>query len=182
MIEDVVVIGAAGQGRMCIDIIERMTNHGEQKLRVRGVYDDAPTTRDLAKLQRRKIPYLGSIQDLVDSGQSTNVVIGIGYPTPRRSVVKKLREFSFNFPTIIDPSVVLGSQIEVGCGTVIASGAHVSTSCTIGDFVHLNPGAIIGHDVVIDNYAAINPGAIVSGDVSIGDATLVGAGAIVLQG
>lgn len=182
MTKEVVIVGAAGQGRMYIDIIERMAASGAEKFTVQGVYDDAPSEYDLTRLANRSIPYLGTIQKLIDTADSPSVVIGIGYPQPRKSVVERLRQRNFTYPTIVDPSATVGSDITLGAGVVIGAGAHLATATSIGDFVHIHRGAIIGHDVVIDDYAAINPGGIVAGNVTIGASALIGAGATILQG
>lgn len=182
MAEEVVIVGAAGQGRMCIDIIERMTASGAADLKVRGVYDDAPSDDDLTKLATRSVPYLGTIQKLIDTADTPNVVVGIGYPQPRRNVAQRLQQHDFTYPVLVDPSATLGTDLTLGAGVVIGAGANVSTATTVGDFVHLNPGVIVGHDVTLGDHAAINPGAIISGNVNVGASALVGAGAMILQG
>lgn len=181
MTQDLVIIGAAGVGRQCIDIIERMVEAGTGDYSIRGVFDDQPKPEDLDKLSDRAVPFLGTIDDLLALNETLAVILGVGYPAPRGKILARLLAGEFIYPSIIDPRACLGTCVRIGQGVVVASGADISTHSIIGDFAHVNPSAILGHDVSLDKNVTVSPGATVSGNVTVGDSALVGAASVILQ-
>lgn len=174
---EVAIVGAAGVGRRCADIVELLG------WRLRGVFDDAPASTELTRLAARGIPYSGTVDELLEQGPQMPVVLGLGAPRVRRRVRDRLRRNdTLQFPALVDPRAHLGTAVILGQGVVVCSGVEVSTNTRIADFCHINPGAIIGHDVQLGANASVNPGAIISGEVVVGESALIGAGAIVLQG
>ncbi len=177
-----VVVGASGFGRECLDVVEAMVEAGEP-LEVVGVVDDGPTELNLERLAARSVRYLGTIEDWLGFEDPPNrYVLGIGDPSTRRRVVARLDEAGMRPVAAIHPSATFGACSPVGEGAVVCAGAAVSTNVRFGQHVHVNPSATIGHDAVLDDFVSINPAAVVSGEVRVDEGTLVGAAAIVLQG
>jgi sugar O-acyltransferase (sialic acid O-acetyltransferase NeuD family) len=177
----VIVVGASGFGRECLDVVEAMAGHGEP-LDLVGVVDDGPSLQNLERLAARGVPYLGTIDDWVSSGSgSTRYVLGIGDPATRRQLVQKL-DAAGRLPAVaVHPSATFGAHSPVGEGAVVCAGATVSTNVRFGRHVHVNPNATIGHDAVLADFVSVNPGAVVSGEVTVGAGTLIGASATILQ-
>lgn len=180
---DVVVIGAGGFGRETLDVIEAANRaSGPHGVNVIGVADDDPSDLSLERLRVRGYAHLGTILDVLQAAPCEHFVIAIGSPSARASVAERLAEAGWTPVTIVHPAAVLGSEVQLGDGTVVCAGVQVSTNASIGAHVHLNPNATIGHDAVLGDFASVNPGAIVSGEVEVGARTLIGAGAVILQG
>ena len=178
----VVVIGASGFGRECLDVVEAMVAAGAP-IELVGVVDDAPSAVSLDRLAVRRIAHLGSVVDLArEWDTSVGYVLGIGHPPTRIALVARLEAAGFSPVSLVHPSAVLGSVISMGPGVVVCAGVVVSTNVTLGRHVHLNPHATIGHDAVLADFVSVNPGAVVSGEVTVGAGTLVGASATILQG
>ena len=178
----VVVVGASGFGRECLDVLEAMMAAGSA-LEVLGVVDDRPSAVNLERLAVRGTPYLGTVSAWMDGGAGDGVyVLGIGDPRVRRALVSRLDEVGARALTAVHPTATIGSVADLGEGVVVCAGAAISTNVRLGRHVHVNPNATIGHDAVLDDFVSVNPGAIVSGEVTIGSETLVGAGATILQG
>lgn len=183
MTRRLVIIGAGGFGREAIDVARASSEHtGDEDHDLIGVVDDSPSPENLRRLQALGVPYLGTIRDFLDSGDDAHFVIGVGSPEARQRIAAVMENAGATAATLIHPTARLGSVAVVGPGSVICSGAQVSTNVRIGAHVHLNPQATIGHDSVLDSFVSINPGAIISGDVHVHGTTLIGAGAVVLQG
>lgn len=179
---DVVVIGASGFGRECLDVILAMKESGT-RLNLVGVLDDRPSEANLQRLEQRDVSYLGGVERwLANAHAECRAVVGVGSPPIRESLTRALVHAGIQPQTLVHPDARIGSIVSIGAGAVICSGATVSTNVTIGGFVHLNPNVTIGHDAVLHDFVSINPGAIVSGEVRVGGRTLVGAGAVILQG
>lgn len=177
----VVVIGASGFGRECLDVLEAMAQAGSS-VEVAGVVDDAPSQLNLERLAARGIAYLGSVEEwLAWDEQPWTYVLGIGSPGARQRLVGRLDEAGAQPFTAIHPSVTLGARSDVGEGVVVCAGATISTNVRLGRHVHINPSATIGHDAELADFVSVNPGAVISGEVLVGAGTLVGANSTVLQ-
>ncbi|MGW9156992.1 NeuD/PglB/VioB family sugar acetyltransferase [Microbacterium sp. NPDC055665] len=182
MAERIVVVGAGGFGRETLDVIEAI-NAADGSLHLVGVVDSGPRQEDLGRLAERGVVYLGAEEEwLPGASGDERFVVGIGSPTVREAVARRLTGAGLRAVTLIHPRAVVGSQSRIGDGVVITSGVQVSTNVAIGDHVHLNPASIIGHDARLADFVSVNPGAIVSGNVVVESGALLGAGSVVLQG
>lgn len=180
--EPVVVIGASGFGRECLDVLEAMAAAGSP-LEVVGVVDDGPSDLNLERLAARGVSYLGMVEEwLANELLPRLYVLGIGSPEVRRRLVVRLDEAGVQPFTAVHPSATFGARVVLGEGVVVCAGVAVSTNVRLGQHVHLNPNATIGHDTLLEDFVSVNPGAVVSGEVTIGERALVGASATVLQG
>jgi len=178
----VVVIGASGFGRECLDVLEAMREGGSE-LEVLGVVDDAPSPADRDRLDARGVTHLGSVADFIAAGDtSVGYVLGVGHPQTRVSLVERLDAAEFTAISAIHPGAVIGSDPSIGPGAVICSGAVVSTNVRLGRHVHLAPHATIGPDALLADFVSVDAGAVVSGEVTVGAATLVGVSATILLG
>lgn len=180
--ERVVVIGASGFGRECLDTVEAMRAAGAD-VEIVGVIDDSPSTVNVDRLSARGIRLLGSIESFVAEGdKGVAYVVGIGSPEVRRRIVERLDEAGYAAFTAVHPATVIGSQTSFADGVVVCAGAVVSTNVRLGRHVHINPNATIGHDAVLGDFVSVNPAAVISGEVTVGEASLIGAASTILQG
>ena len=177
----VVVIGASGFGRECLDVLEAMVRAGSDLL-VEGVVDDDPSVVNLKRLAARGVAHLGSFEDFMAGNSSVHYVLGIGDPATRRRLVARLDAAGFSPWSAIHPSAVVGSLPRIDDGVVVCAGAVVSTNVRLGRHVHVNPHATVGHDARLADFVSVNPAAVVSGEVEVRRQTLVGANATILQG
>jgi sugar O-acyltransferase (sialic acid O-acetyltransferase NeuD family) len=178
--ERVVVVGASGFGRECLDVLEAMAAAGSP-VEVAGVVDDDPSEHNRELLAARGVAYMGTIEEWLAGGLDAGYVLGVGSPLVRRLLAAQLEEAGARPFTVIHPSALLGARADVGEGSVVCAGAIISTNVRLGRHVHVNPNATIGHDADVQNFVSVNPGAVISGGVSIGQGTLVGASATILQ-
>jgi len=109
-------------------------------------------------------------------------VVGISNPEIRRTLVSLAQSAGLSPATLIHPSVHLGSQTNVGEGSIICAGSSLTTNISIGLHSQLNPGVRIGHDTVLGDFVSIYPGSVIGGNVSIGEEVTVGANVTILQG
>jgi sugar O-acyltransferase (sialic acid O-acetyltransferase NeuD family) len=82
--------------------------------------------------------------------------------------------------TIVHPSVVVGSDVELGAGTFVAAGVVINTGARVGDDVILNTGCVVDHDVVIGDHAHVGPRAGLCGAARLGEGVLLGVGASII--
>ncbi|MCT1619082.1 MULTISPECIES: acetyltransferase [Janibacter] len=182
MHEDLVVIGAGGFGREVVDVVEAI-NESESSPRwlLVGVVDDSPSEENLARLERRGIPYLGAVEALVAEVARPKFVIAIGNPRVRRAIATALEGEGFVAATIVHPASTQGSEVTVGAGSVICAGVRLTTNISVGRHCHLNLNATVGHDSVLMDFVSINPLASISGDCVVEDDVLIGVCASIIN-
>ncbi|WP_156191453.1 acetyltransferase [Corynebacterium kalinowskii] len=178
----VVIVGASGFGRETLDVLEAMIAAGSD-VEIAGVLDDGPSNINLERLADRGISYLGRIDDwIAHADVSVQYLVAIGNPVIRQMLCAKFDLAGFEPFTAIHPTAIIGSRFVTGAGSVVCSGAVISTNVQLGKHVHVNPVATIGHDSILQDYVSINPASVISGEVLVESYTLVGAKSIVLQG
>lgn len=177
----VVVIGASGFGRECLDVLEAMIEAGSA-IDVVGVADDSPSAANLQRLKDRGVGYVGTIAAWLTRRGNEQYVLGIGDPAVRRKIVAKLDAAGASAAEAVHPSATFGAKTVLGEGVVVCAGSTISTNVRFGRHVHVNPNATIGHDADLRDFVSINPAAVISGEVMVDSDTLVGAAATILQG
>lgn len=194
--EKLIIVGASGFGKEVAWLTERI-NENEPSWEILGFIDDNP------KMEGQIIngyKVLGTV-DCLAKYKDAYVVCAIGSSNIRCKIVNKIKKISpeTKFATLIDPSVVNSSLIEIGEGTIICAHTVATVNIKIGKHVIINLDCTIGHSAVLSDYDTLYPSVNVSGDVycgknvelgtgtqiiqgkSIGDNTIVGAGAIVIS-
>ena len=81
--------------------------------------------------------------------------------------------------SLIHPSAIIGTDVEIGMGTVIMAGVVINSSCRIGKGCIINTSSSLDHDNFIEDYVHISPGARTAGSVTIGKGTWLGIGSVV---
>ncbi len=189
----ILVYGAGGHGRSLVALIREL-----------GTYEIAGFLDDGYELGEEVcgLKILGGadqLHDLADDGirMAVNGVGGIGDLQIRLSVFDKLSKAGFFCPTVIHPTAFIeesasladgvqvfpfayvGTEVELGFGTIINTGAIVSHNCQLGQYVNLSPGATLAGGVIVDEGALVGMRATVNLYVHIGRRARIGNGATV---
>jgi sugar O-acyltransferase (sialic acid O-acetyltransferase NeuD family) len=122
------------------------------------------------------IAVLGSIDDLMQSEKIMSLVITIANPAVRHLISEKLRISKHHFPAVIHPAASLFDvdAIRVGKGSIIFPSAIITTQVELGDFTVLHIGTSVHHNVTIGDCTVLMPGARITGDVVIGKNVFIG--------
>ncbi|MGH7824310.1 MAG: acetyltransferase [Candidatus Binatia bacterium] len=179
MVEDVIIIGAAGTGREVAGAIEDI-NSVERKWNLLGFLDD-----DAQKHQREYNGYsvLGPISAATEY-PACHFVIVLGNDRDLRltkRVSDRLCEYVTRFATIIHPCANVSRYAEIGPGSVILQNCVITSNARIGRHVLVLFGSQISHDCIVEDYAVIAPNAVLSGGVRIGEGSYIGANASIIQ-
>lgn len=109
-------------------------------------------------------------------------VIAIGSPSDKRRVYLRMREHGYQFPSLVHPSSVVASNVELRDGVIISPMCCVGSNVKFGSLSYVNFSCGIGHDTEIGEFVQVNPGAQIGGFSKIGTQVLVGSGAIIREG
>lgn len=177
MKSSIIVVGAGGHARSCIDVIESdgtrsigglVGKNDEVGTAIFG-YQVLGTEADLGRLR----PAHGA------------ALVGVGHiktAAPRERLFSLLLEQGFVLPVIISPRAYVSPRARIGDGTIVMHGAVVNAGARIGRNCIVNSQALIEHDVEIEDHCHVSTGARVNGGVSVGSGTFIGSGSTILQG
>jgi len=174
----VILLGAGGHAKVVLDLLQALDRQ------VLGVCDPRLAAEGVKAW--RGLMVLGDDR-AVEKYASADIELANGTgKLPGSSLRSRLHlQFThqgYRFATLIHPSAILGSGVDLGEGVQVMAGVIIQADTRIGDDVILNTGAHIDHDGKIGRYVHIAPGAILSGDVRVGDETHIGPGATLIQG
>jgi sugar O-acyltransferase (sialic acid O-acetyltransferase NeuD family) len=168
-----VVLGTGGMGR---EAAAWVTEAGKGPLL--GFLDDAAYQHGALVGGHR---VLGGL-DWLDDHAGVEVVLGVGSPRVRGSVLGALEERGIRPATVIHPTAHIGPRVLIGPGSIIGPGTVLTCDISLGRAVIVNYGALLGHDGRVDDAASIAPGVNIAGNVSIGERADIGIGASIIQG
>jgi UDP-perosamine 4-acetyltransferase len=132
------------------------------------------------------VPVLGG-DDIVNKFPPSEIILvnglgSVGIPAKRRQLFERFKSLGYSFATVIHPSAVVASDVELGEGAQIMAGAVIQPGSRIGCNAIVNTRASVDHDCIIGDHVHIAPGVTLSGGVAVGDSCHIGTAATVIQG
>lgn len=107
------------------------------------------------------------------------IVIGVNDSELRAEIAERYGHLHGIHP-LVDPTALIGENVSLNEGVVVAPFASLLHSVTLGWHVHINYHASMTR-CSIGDFSTVAPGAVICGNVSIGVATHIGAGAVVCE-
>ncbi len=174
--DKILLIGAGGHARSCIDVLEE-----ENQFEIAGLIEKGESISN----ESLGYPVIGTDDDLkVLWQQYKNALITVGQiksPKIRIKLYQLLKELDFTLPIIISPKAYVSKHARIGEGSIIMHGVIINANAKVGNNCIINNSALIEHDAVIGDHCHIATGAIINGEVSVGDETFIGSGALTRQ-
>lgn len=170
------IYGASGLGREVLELAKSI-NAVEKKWERYIFIDDG----DVSSIVNGINVYTYE-QAMVDFAGNLEIILGIGEPSTRERLFKKIQNDEIPLTTLIHPQVHIPDTTFVGKGAVIQDGCFISCNVVIGDYTFIQPHATIGHDVKIKEGAIVSSLCGLSGSVSIGKYVYIGVGTVVREG
>jgi len=165
-----VIYGAGGHGRALAALVRDSEDY-----QIVGFLDDGLSVGT----QVDDWQVLGGGEKLTELAQAgihlaINGVGGITDRSARLSVYDQLSRAGFHCPTVIHRTSFLEDSCDYADGVQIFPFVYVGTQVKVGYGCILNTGAIVSHDCTLADYVTLSPGATLAGGVTIGEATLIG--------
>lgn len=174
-VTNVLVIGAGGHARVCIEALR-----DDPALHVIGA-----VSRDGTALDGLGCPLVGTDEDLDTTAQrvgATAACVAIGDNAARHDATARWLGTGGALVVARSRHAVISPTAEVGPGSMLLPGAVVNAATVLGTGVIVNTNASVDHDTDVGDFVHIAPGVAMGGGVTIGARTLVGLGARVLPG
>jgi len=171
------LIGAGGHAKACIDVIEAQGRYQLQGLiglpqevgaRLLG-YPVVCADIDLPAMRTANPHALVGIGQIADSA-------------PRLNAFTRLRSIGFDMATVISPHAYVSRHAQIGPGTIVMHGAIVNAGARIGTNCIINTHAVIEHDVRIGNHCHVSTNAVINGAVQVGDGCFIGSASALKEG
>lgn len=164
---DLMIIGASGQGKVIADIAEKL---GYTRI---AFLDDNPNARFCGKYK-----VVGS-SNQASAYRNADFIVAIGNAQVRRRIQDSLVDAGLRVVSLIHPAAVVASDVQIGEGTVVMAGAVINPSARIGRGCIINTCASVDHDCNIGDFVHVSVNAHVAGTVAVGNDTWIGIGAAV---
>lgn len=170
------LVGAGGHARACIDVIERQAH-----FRIVGAVG-RPEDVGTDVLGYRVLGTDVDLPSLIAEWRHVLVTIGhIKTPYPRVRLFELLEQGGAAFATVISPLAYVSPHARIGAGTIVMHGAIVNAGAVIGRNCIVNSNALVEHDVEIGDHCHVSTAAAVNGGVRVGSCTFIGSSASVKQ-
>lgn len=174
--KQLLLIGAGGHCKACIDVIEQIG-----KWQIVGVID----RKDSGVEEVLGYPVIGCDDDLVELRQKYDyafVTVGqIRSAEIKIKLFNRLRTLGFKQPGLVSPLAYVSKHATIGEGTIVMHYSMVNAAAKIGENCIINSKALVEHDVLIENHCHISTGAIINGGVSVGKKSFIGSQATTRQ-
>src|SRR4030095_10795542 len=160
--EDVVILGAGGHGKVVLDILL-----AEGEYRPVGFLDCNPSLVDSYVCG---VPVLGPANALprLKRQKIRHAIIAVRDNRARLGLLAALNEYCIEPVNAVHPAAFVSPRAKLGRGVVVAPNASVITEAVIGDGVIVNTAAVVDHECEIGDGAHVCPGAALAGRVRLG--------------
>ena len=174
--DEIILIGAGGHARSCIDVIEM-----DGRFKIAGLIEKDETTIQ----DNLGYPIIGTDADLPSlRSEFTFSLITIGQIKSykkRYQIYLRLIELDYKLPVIISPRAYVSKHSKIGDGTIIMHNSIINANSIIGKNCIINNKVLIEHDANIGDNCHISTGAIINGNVNVGFQSFVGSGVVTKQ-
>lgn len=177
--KQLIIIGAGGMGRTFFDMAKESIGYGQTFL-IKGFIDDNTAALDNFN---NYPPMLGTITDYQPSDEDL-FVCSIG-GAARRKCIEEIISRGGKFLTMIHQTVRLGTNVEIGEGTVIGAFTSIGADAKVGKYNLIQSYSVIGHDSCIgdfnriDTHVTLVGGTIVENDTDIHTSAMINHNVIV---
>jgi sugar O-acyltransferase (sialic acid O-acetyltransferase NeuD family) len=176
MKKKILIIGAGGHAKSCIDIIESSTNY-----KINFILGKKKEINN--KILNYRVNLIEDNLKKIKGNQYGIVGIGQIKNSDRRVYFYKLlKSLKIKIPKIISKKSYVSKYTNIGDGTIVFHNSIVNADVKIGVNCIINSKSLIEHDVVINDHVHISTGANINGGCNIGDGSFIGSGAILKEG
>lgn len=164
--EEVILIGAGGHGKVVLDAI---LSNPERKIKVIGFLDDG-NIEEIAGLKK-----IGNISEW-KKYKDKKFHIAIGNNSFREGLAKEIGEE--RLITVVHKSAYISSMSKVGKGSYIGAMVVINPGSKIGKCSIINTGSIVEHDCEIGDYTHLSYRVLVGSESNVSARTMIDMGRV----
>jgi sugar O-acyltransferase (sialic acid O-acetyltransferase NeuD family) len=165
----ILLVGAGGHSRACIDVIEQ-----EGRFAVEGLVG-LPDQLGSGILGYTVLGSDADLPALLPKHARALVTIGqIRTPEVRIRLFYLLQQTGYLLPRIVSPRAYVSPHSTLGEGTIVMHGAVVNAGAVVGRNCIVNSHALVEHDAVVEDHCHIATSTSINGGAHVGEGTFVG--------
>lgn len=173
MMRGIVIVGAGGHAKVCIEILQAM---GQRVAVCVGSADSEPRCVDVPVLQGDD--HLARLH----ADGHRRAFVALGSNQARERLMRLVDRLGFDLVNAVSPASVVSPSARLGRGVAVMPGAVINAEAVIGDGSIVNTGATVDHDCRIGKCVHIAPQSALAGNVHVGDHAFLGIGSKVIPG
>ncbi len=167
----IIIVGAGGHSKVCIELLRAM---GESIAYCVGATDSPDNCLGVPILQGD-----ANLSFLRSEGYS-RVFVAVGSNRLRERLSALYIGLGYQFISAISPRAVISPSARLGRGVAVMPGAVINAESVIGDLSIINTGATVDHDCRIGQAVHIAPQCALAGNVTVGNQSFLGVGCKVI--
>jgi len=170
-----------GGGRGCVQVLDAILR--SERHEVVGILDDNESLHGKKILGIKILGPISLVYELREKGIFDKLVISFSNDIDKRAeLYESLKKQGFSFTNIIDRTVQIHSNVEIGTGNVIMANCRIGSCSIIGDNNFLSAFVNIEHHNIVGSHCTFGPGVMTSSRVQIGDKVKFGTGIFIEPG
>ncbi len=173
----IILLGAGGHSRACIDVIEQ-----EGHFQIAGLVGLSDQRHD----HHLGYSVIGTDEDLpqlVKKYSFALVTVGqLETPDLRIHLFSQALKLGFKLVVVVAPTAQVSPHARIGAGTIVMHGAIVNAGARVGNNCIINTRALIEHDAIVGDHCHISTGAILNGGAVVGSDSFIGSGSVIKEG
>lgn len=174
----IIIIGAGGHAKSCIDVI-----NSTKKFKIKYLIGENKFNNHKI-FSFKNIINIENTDKLIKNFKKLNILIGVGQlktGKKRNKLYQFYKKKGCNFPKIISSNSYVSKFSRIQEGTIIMHGVIININSIIGKNCIINSKSLIEHDCVIGDNVHVSTGVIINGGVKVGDNSFIGSGSIIKQ-
>ena len=173
----IILIGAGGHARSCIDVIEQ-----QGKYQIAGLIG-MPYEVHTQHLGYALIGTDNDLPELAKAYQYALITVGqIQTAEYRIRLYQQAIQLGFQLSIIIAPTAHVSRHATLGEGNIVMHGAIINAGARVGNNCIINTGALIEHDATVEDNCHISTRTILNGDVAVGASSFIGSCSVIKEG
>jgi sugar O-acyltransferase (sialic acid O-acetyltransferase NeuD family) len=174
----IIIIGAGGGAKMCIDSLADSIDY-----QVVALIDDNKQIGTFVL----GVPVVGKltcIEELLAKNYE-HFVIAFGVLDKRKiryELYTNLKKSGCKFPNIIHPKAILEKSVVLGDGNVVLAGANIGSCVNLGNLNYLNNNSLVSHDCILEDNIHVAPGSVLASSIKVESHVLIGMNTTIYYG
>jgi len=174
-LKPLIIVGAGGLGREVAWLVTDI-NRQKPEWNFIGFVDDGVQGNTV-----EGYPVLGPVEYLLNMPDDVWAVVAIADARIRKLIVEQIQKSGKKLATLVHPTVSMSDYVNIGAGSIICSGAVLTTNVILGISNIVNLGCFIGHDTELKDFVSLMPAANLAGEVRAGEGCYFGLNSCVIN-
>jgi sugar O-acyltransferase (sialic acid O-acetyltransferase NeuD family) len=174
----VLILGGGRGAVQVLDVVQRLRD-----LRPAGIVDDNPALAGKTVMGVPVVGTLSAVRKLWEEQAFDKLVMSMSNAREyRRQVFDEFRSLGMTFANVIDPSVSIHSNVQMGQGNLIMAHCRIGSCAILGDNNFLSAFINLEHHNILGDHCTFGPGISTSSRVTIGSFVKFGTGIFIEPG